>query len=47
VLPSAREYLCDLVEGHSARPAITVTPSMFGARSGAMGAALVAFQRTS
>src|SRR5665213_420843 len=47
VLPSAREYLVDLVEGYRARPAITVTPSMFGPRSGAMGAALVAFERTS
>jgi glucokinase len=47
VLPSARDYLVDLVEGYSARPAITVTPSMFGPRSGAMGAALVAFERTS
>jgi glucokinase len=46
VLPSAREYLADLVEGYSARPAITVTPSLFGPRSGAMGAALVAFERT-
>jgi glucokinase len=46
VLPCAREYLVDLVEGYSARPAITVTPSMFGPRSGAMGAALVAFERT-
>jgi len=36
VLPSAREYLVDLVEGYRARPAITVTPSMFGPRSGAM-----------
>ena len=45
VLPSAREYLGDLVEGYRARPAITVTPSMFGPRSGAMGAALVAFER--
>jgi hypothetical protein len=47
VLPSAREYLVDLVEGYSARPAITVTSSLFGPRSGAMGAALVAFERTS
>jgi glucokinase len=47
VLPSAREYLMDLVEGYSARPAITVTSSMFGPRSGAMGAALVAFERDS
>lgn len=45
VLPSAREYLVDLVEGYSARPAITVTASMFGPRSGAMGAAMMAFQR--
>jgi glucokinase len=43
VLPAAREYLADLVEGYDARPTITVTTSMFGARSGAMGAALVAF----
>ncbi len=47
VLPSAREYLVDLVEGYRARPAITVTSSMFGPRSGAMGAALVAFERSS
>jgi len=46
VLPSAREYLVELVEGYDARPAITVTSSMFGPRSGAMGAALVAFERT-
>lgn len=43
VLPAAREYLVELVEGYDARPTITVTTSMFGARSGAMGAALVAF----
>lgn len=47
VLPSARTYLKDLVEGYNARPTITVTASMFGPRSGAMGAALVAFQRIS
>ena len=46
VLPSARDYLVELVEGYDARPAITVTSSMFGPRSGAMGAALVAFERT-
>jgi glucokinase len=46
VLPYARECLVDLVEGYDARPTITVSGSMFGARSGAMGAALVAFQRT-
>jgi glucokinase len=45
VLPAAREYLVDLVEGYDARPTITVTASMFGPRSGAMGAALVAFER--
>ncbi len=45
VLPAARAYLDDLVEGHDARPSITVTPSMFTARSGAMGAALVAMER--
>jgi glucokinase len=38
VLPAAREYLVELVEGYDARPTITVTTSMFGARSGAMGA---------
>ncbi len=43
VLPAAREHLVDLVEGYDVRPAITVTASMFGPRSGAMGAALVAF----
>ena len=47
VLPSARLYLADLVEGYRARPSITVTSSMFGPRSGAMGAALVAFERRS
>ncbi|HUV58231.1 MAG TPA: ROK family protein [Acidimicrobiales bacterium] len=46
VLPAARDYVADLVEGHEARPAITITPSMFGPRSGAMGAALVAFERS-
>jgi len=46
VLPSARDYLVELVEGYDARPAITVTSSMFGPRSGAMGGALVAFEGT-
>ena len=46
VLPAARQYLVDLVEGHTARPEITVTSSMFGPRSGAMGAAFVAFERS-
>jgi len=46
VLPYARECLVDLVEGYDARPTITVSGSMFGARSGARGAALVALQRT-
>ena len=47
VLPSAREYLVDLVEGYATRPAITLTASTFGPRSGAMGGALVAFERVS
>lgn len=47
VLPYARECLVDLVEGYDARPTITVSESMFGPRSGAMGAALMAFHRTS
>ena len=45
VLPSAREFLVDLVEGYRARPAITVTASMFGPRFGSRGAAMMAFQR--
>ena len=44
VLPAARDYLADLVEGYEMRPTITVTTSLFGARSGAMGATLVAFE---
>jgi glucokinase len=44
VLPAARGYLADLVEGYEMRPTITVTTSLFGPRSGAMGAALVAFE---
>lgn len=44
VLPAAREYLSELVEGFDTRPSITVTASMFGPRSGAMGATLVAFE---
>ena len=44
VLPAAREYLAELVEGYDARPTITVTTSMFGPRSGAMGATLVAIE---
>jgi glucokinase len=46
VLPFAREYLSSLVEGYQSRPTITVTSSAFGPRSGAMGAALVAFERS-
>lgn len=42
VLPAARHYLSDLVEGYDVRPSITVTASLFGPRSGAMGATLVA-----
>lgn len=45
VLPFARDYLSSLVEGYESRPPITVTSSAFGPRSGAMGAALVAFER--
>jgi glucokinase len=44
VLPAAREYLAELVEGYESRPTITVTASLFGERSGAMGSALVAFE---
>ncbi|MGA2432069.1 MAG: ROK family protein [Acidimicrobiales bacterium] len=47
VLPFTREYLTNLVEGYESRPAITVTSSMFGPRSGAMGAALIAFEKNS
>ena len=47
VLPFTREYLANLVEGYQSRPAITVSTSMFGPRSGAMGAALIAFERDS
>jgi glucokinase len=47
VLPAARGYLVDLVEGYDDRPTITVATSMFGPRSGAMGAALVALERVS
>jgi hypothetical protein len=39
--------LANLVEGYQSRPVITVTGSMFGPRSGAMGAALIAFERNS
>ncbi|MDE3064585.1 MAG: ROK family protein [Acidobacteriota bacterium] len=45
VLPHARACLVDLVEGYDARPEVTLTESMFGPRSGAMGAALLAFER--
>jgi len=47
VLPVARRYLVDLVEGYADRAFITVVSSAFGARSGAMGAALVALGTTS
>jgi glucokinase len=46
-LPYTREYLRDLVEGYESRPNITVSGSAFGPHSGAMGAALVAFERSS
>ncbi|MDE3008532.1 MAG: ROK family protein [Acidobacteriota bacterium] len=44
-LPSTRTALVHLVEGYHARAEITVTPSLFGPRSGALGAALVALER--
>jgi glucokinase len=47
MLPFTRGYLADLVEGYRSRPEITVTTSMIGPSSGAMGAALVAFERNS
>ncbi len=46
-LPSVRRYLAELVEGYSDREPITVVSSMFGGRSGATGAALVAMGRDS
>ena len=46
-LPSVRRYLAELVEGYSDREPITVVSSMFGGRSGAKGAALVAMGRDS
>jgi hypothetical protein len=45
VLPAAREYLADSSKATNRGPTITVATSMFGPRSGAMGAALVAFER--
>ena len=42
IVPVARDYLGDLVEGHETRPSITIIPSMFGPRSGAVGAAVMA-----
>ena len=47
VLPSARTHLAGLVEGYDARPTITIVESTFGSLSGAMGAALAAFERAS
>ena len=47
VLPFTRDYLANLVEGYQSRPAITVAASMFGPRSGAIGAAMIAFERDS
>ena len=44
-LPATRDALAQLVEGYHARPTITVATSLFGPRSGAMGATLVAFER--
>lgn len=47
LLPAARGYLNDLVEGGEQRPSISVTASAFGPQSGAMGAALLAFEQAS
>ena len=44
-LPATRDAIAKLVEGYDARPTITVATSLFGPRSGAMGATLVAFER--
>lgn len=44
-VPAARGALVELVEGYHARPTITVTTSLFGPRSGALGATLVARER--
>ncbi len=45
VLPSARTHLADLAEGYGARATVTIAQSAFGSLSGAVGAALVAFER--
>ena len=44
-LPATRAALVDLVEGYRARPEISVTTSLFGPRSGALGASLMALER--
>ena len=44
VLPAAREYLDELVEAREARPAFRIIPTKFGPNSGALGAALLAFE---
>ena len=44
VLPAAREYLDELVEAREARPPFKILPTMFGPNSGALGAALLAFE---
>ncbi len=45
MVPSATTYLADLVEGYPMRPPFTLVPSAFGVRAGALGAAVVAFER--
>ncbi|NNN02950.1 MAG: ROK family protein [Acidimicrobiaceae bacterium] len=45
MVPSATTYLAELVEGYPSRPPITLVPSAFGVRAGAIGAAAVAFER--
>jgi len=44
VLPAAREYLDELVEAREARPPFKILPTMYGPNSGALGAALLAFE---
>lgn len=46
VLPEARRELGALTEGYQWRDEIVITTSTFGPRAGALGAALVGFQRT-
>ncbi|MEI8127630.1 MAG: ROK family protein [Actinomycetota bacterium] len=45
LLPAAQRHIASLVEGGPLRPPITVVASHFNERSGAIGAALLAFER--